>query len=63
MSIVMIAYAIKKPDGRWLWTSNLSRVDEWKAEGHAIYTRRVWINGRNQSWFKPGDEWKPEKEK
>ena len=60
MSLVMIAYAIKKPDGRWLWTSNLSRVDEWKAEGHTIYIRRVWINSRGGPWFKPGDKWEEE---
>ena len=59
MSLIMIAYAYLKDDGRWLWTTNIDRVEEWEAEGRTICTRRVWMGRGGEAWFKPGDKWTP----
>jgi hypothetical protein len=55
----MRAYGYRRESGRIRWTEDRSRADEWEAEGKKLFTRRVWINSRNQPWFKPGEEWKP----
>jgi len=53
----MLAYAYKKENGNFLWTSERHRADEWEVEGKELYTRRVWLGRGGRAWFKPGDEW------